>query len=509
LLNPLIQELFWHPSKKNKLDLFLVAFSQLSHTFSYSPSVYVFIKGVPITPLSPASSSHFYNCSSSPNLPEGLHLDSSSCVITGTPSSLIEDTTYSISAIGSLGSVSTNINITVRGLNTYKFSSSTDRTGNTNINCSIQDESSGIGPYSFNVPYEEDVLVTLTSNLRGPPAAWPTGGGDLNTIQIRLYIDGVLQQRLVDGRYYHQDTAMGSAFITTMTKGNHVIELRFCGNNTYYPFILGIYPTIITITSLVSSPYFDQNFSYKLPIGITNFASSASFTNIMNGTEAMSLTYNASNSILLWQSFALAGGAGIYGLTENYRLFPETTEDVNHGVDSYSPINFVTYHELGASTTRTVNAQYSGVSTSNVVTYANYDNTLNLIGFKTPAAGNFGKAVINSLVQTTSATFAPLTTIYITNSYDAKYLISFSANNAQGNSAGDSGCIFGLSINGGSVIAQTLVDNDAGGSLRNATIITIETIPSGTIPVVIQFKEFAPTSGCNVNNAVFTIIPLE
>ena len=112
-------------------------------------------------------------------------------------------------------------------------------------------------------------------------------------------------------------------------------------------------------------------------------------------------------------------------------------------------------------------------------------------------------------MQTTSATFVPLINLNISNTYDAKYLISFSANQAQGNGAGDSGCVFGLTINGGSVIAQTLVDNDAGGSLRNGTLITVETIPAGDIPVQIQFKDFAPTNGCNVTNAVFTILPLE
>jgi hypothetical protein len=57
------------------------------------------------------NSSPLSHCSSTPSLPSGLSIDSSSCVITGTPSVVFDPTSYTITATNAFGSTSATVTL--------------------------------------------------------------------------------------------------------------------------------------------------------------------------------------------------------------------------------------------------------------------------------------------------------------------------------------------------------------------------------------------------------------
>jgi len=73
--------------------------------------------------------------------------------------------------------------------------------------------------------------------------------------------------------------------------------------------------------------------------------------------------------------------------------------------------------------------------------------------------------------------------ININISYYHKYLICFTANNAHGLTAGDVGCFYGLSLNGSAPISETISDKDSRILRRPFSIVKIDNIPAGTIPI--------------------------
>ena len=89
-----------------------IAVDNLAAALAYSPSSVVYTAGEPITPLSPSGGAG-NSYSVSPILPAGLILDSSSGIISGTPSKVTPTQTYTVTASGSSGNVVGSLSITV------------------------------------------------------------------------------------------------------------------------------------------------------------------------------------------------------------------------------------------------------------------------------------------------------------------------------------------------------------------------------------------------------------
>jgi len=80
---------------------------------SYSGSPYIFTKDALISSKTPTYSGTVTSCTISPNLPTGIEINSTNCVISGTPSVISSTTNYTITAGNKGGSVSTGITITI------------------------------------------------------------------------------------------------------------------------------------------------------------------------------------------------------------------------------------------------------------------------------------------------------------------------------------------------------------------------------------------------------------
>ena len=84
---------------------------------SYSPSTNIYSTGVAITPLTPTSTGGAVaSYSISPGLPAGLSFNTSTGVISGTPTGVSAATTYTITATNVTGSTTTTVNLTVNPL---------------------------------------------------------------------------------------------------------------------------------------------------------------------------------------------------------------------------------------------------------------------------------------------------------------------------------------------------------------------------------------------------------
>lgn len=79
----------------------------------YAGSPYTLFQNVAITTITPTITGTPATCTSTPALPAGLLINGSSCAITGTPSSLQANTSYTITATNGSGSTTALINIAV------------------------------------------------------------------------------------------------------------------------------------------------------------------------------------------------------------------------------------------------------------------------------------------------------------------------------------------------------------------------------------------------------------
>jgi hypothetical protein len=88
--------------------------SNLSVTYSSSP--YSFIVNSAITSIIPTLVGVFTSCLASPTLPTGLSINNLTCTISGTPTLIQASTNYSITASGTNGNTTTNLNLTITAI---------------------------------------------------------------------------------------------------------------------------------------------------------------------------------------------------------------------------------------------------------------------------------------------------------------------------------------------------------------------------------------------------------
>ncbi|MBI3396696.1 MAG: hypothetical protein HY042_12735 [Spirochaetia bacterium] len=384
------------------------------------------------------------------------------------------------------------------GLNSARFSyTGADITG-TNAQCSAGDMPTGIGPFTFNVnALADDVLITANTNLQ-----MGTCNGQ-NDGELRLYVDGNKRHTFMNARCWGQLSALTTAFVIPLGWGTHSLELRWCVNLLNTPMIAGAYPTIITATGLQTSPWYDGRAGFILPSGSTSLPISGPFTPIVSGTN-MSAAYTASRDVILWQNLSLAG---LQGTGTNLRMDPLTTEDWTMGDDGAVSIGLYTLTNLTAGAVSTTTAYYGSAAGNSIFTKSTYDNTLNLLAFRTPPTSSYGKAVLSAGVSDSSGTLAPLLNVPVTNTAAARSLISFSANYAFNTGAGGA-CDFVLFVNGTQVAEAYLISSNSNQTMESS-LVTIESIPSGTaVPVQIQYRRMVGST-CTVNRATLSVIPLE
>ncbi|MCB1144741.1 MAG: putative Ig domain-containing protein [Leptospiraceae bacterium] len=99
---------------KVSVDLLITVSSTPPSSLTYSGSPFTFTQNSSISTVNPTYSGSITSCSSSPLLPSGLTL-SSTCSITGSPTTISTATNYTITASNSYGSTNTSITITVNG----------------------------------------------------------------------------------------------------------------------------------------------------------------------------------------------------------------------------------------------------------------------------------------------------------------------------------------------------------------------------------------------------------
>lgn len=389
-----------------------------------------------------------------------------------------------------------------RSLNSYRFSyTGADITGSS-ISCATGDMATGIGPFLYEInALSDDILITVNSNIQ-----MPTICDGNNASELRLYVDGINIHSFGYNRCWGQIAAFTTAFVVpSMGFGFHSAELRVCSNGSDLPTIIGSYPTILTATSLESSIYYAGRASSVLPAGTTNLSVSGPFTPIVNGSSNMAATFIAAQDVLLWQNLSIGG---LQGTGTNLRLDPLTAEDWTMADDGPAPMSTFTFTSLSAGTPANITAHYGSGAGNSIISRTPFDNTLNLIGFKLPPLGSYGKAVFTGSIADGIGSFIPLISFPIAYTKDARYLIAFTANYAYGNSTGN-GCDFGLFINGVQRAISPLVSSNIGLTVESS-LITVETIPAGSaIPVEIRFRLFPVFGTCTVGRATLTAIPLE
>ncbi len=86
-------------------------------TFKYPKNSYVFTSGVQIDPLYPEVVGIISKCSVMPSLPNGLILNSQTCVISGTPLNSQYTINYKVTASNTTSDISANLSITINSNN--------------------------------------------------------------------------------------------------------------------------------------------------------------------------------------------------------------------------------------------------------------------------------------------------------------------------------------------------------------------------------------------------------
>ena len=82
-------------------------------TISYTGSPFTFTQHSPITTMTPTVLGTITSCSISPNLPAGLSIHNTTCVISGTPTATQVATTHTITATNANGNTTTTISLTI------------------------------------------------------------------------------------------------------------------------------------------------------------------------------------------------------------------------------------------------------------------------------------------------------------------------------------------------------------------------------------------------------------
>ena len=110
----------------SKTGEFKIWVTMVAPSISYTGTPFTFNKDVTITPVTPVNSGDSATWSVSPSLPFGLNIDSSTGLISGTPTATSSSASYVITATNSGGSDTATISITVHAQSPSSLSYSTE-----------------------------------------------------------------------------------------------------------------------------------------------------------------------------------------------------------------------------------------------------------------------------------------------------------------------------------------------------------------------------------------------
>lgn len=229
---------------------------------SYSGSPYTFGAGFAITAKTPTNTGGaITSCSSSPTLPTGLSL-SSTCVISGTPSSAQAATNYTITATNSGGASSATINITVNTVApslVYTASPYTFTKGTAITTVTPTNSGGTVTSCSSSPTLPAGLSLSITCAISGTPTVvatatnytiTATNAGGSTTSVANITVKDVLPSFSYTGSPFVY--TVGTA-ITTLTPTNTGGAITSCSSSPTLPAGLSISNTCV-ITGTPTTP---------------------------------------------------------------------------------------------------------------------------------------------------------------------------------------------------------------------------------------------------------------
>ncbi|MEM7181395.1 MAG: putative Ig domain-containing protein [Spirochaetota bacterium] len=243
---------------------------------NYENSPYTFSQNTDIGTITPNYTGSITDCSCSPTLPDGLVLDTSTCTLSGTPTTLQDAGTYTITANNSSGSTTAEISITISAdpPSDLTYSGSPySYTNGTAISTATPSYSGSISSCSVSPSLPTGLSLSSTCALSGTPTA------DQSTTDYTITASNA----------YGSTTATINITVSSVPPSS----LTYSGS----PYTYTKDAAIATNTPTVSGDVTSCAASPTLPTGLTIDSTTCAISGTPTATQsAATYTITASNS---------------------------------------------------------------------------------------------------------------------------------------------------------------------------------------------------------------------
>jgi hypothetical protein len=346
-----------------------VAPNALSYT---SPNV--FTLGTSISSLSPTISGSVLSYSISPNLPSGLNFDTTSGVISGTPTSVSSIGIYTVTAINSGGSTSFGVSITVNAVapNSLSYTSPNVFTVGTSISSLSPTISGSVLSYS--------ISPNLPSGLNFDTTSGVISGTPTTISSVQIYT--------VTGMNSGGSTSFGISITVNAVAPN---SLSYASPNV---FTVGT--SISSLSPTVSGSVLSYSISPNLPSGF-NFNTTSG---VISGTPTVV------SSIETYVVTAInSGGSTSFGVSI-------TVNAVAPNSLSYASPNVFTVGTSISSLSPSVSGNVSSYSISpNLPSGLNFDTTSGVISGTPTSVSSIGIYTVTAINSGGSTSFGVIITV--------------------------------------------------------------------------------------------------
>jgi hypothetical protein len=346
-----------------------VAPNALSYT---SPNV--FTVGTSISSLSPTISGSVLSYSISPNLPSGLNFDTTSGVISGTPTSVSSIGIYTVTAINSGGSTSFGVSITVNAVapNSLSYTSPNVFTVGTSISSLSPTISGSVLSYS--------ISPNLPSGLNFDTTSGVISGTPTTISSVQIYT--------VTGMNSGGSTSFGISITVNAVAPN---SLSYASPNV---FTVGT--SISSLSPTVSGSVLSYSISPNLPSGL-NFNTTSG---VISGTPTVV------SSIETYVVTAInSGGSTSFGVSI-------TVNAVAPNSLSYASPNVFTVGTSISSLSPSVSGNVSSYSISpNLPSGLNFDTTSGVISGTPTSVSSIGIYTVTAINSGGSTSFGVIITV--------------------------------------------------------------------------------------------------